>query len=195
MVIREVQLSRKTKETQINIGLDMDQRGDIRINSPVPFFNHLLESMAFHGGFRLTVDAAGDTEVDPHHLIEDVGLVLGDLLYRLVNEHGGVKRFGHAVIPMDEALSEVTVDVCGRPTLSLITDFPQEWVGDFDCALVREFLQALSSRARVSLHAEVRRGENSHHMVESLFKALGKVLKQAYTQESDTLSTKGTILK
>ena len=140
------------------------------------------------------VEASGDTEVDPHHLVEDVGLVMGDILHRLVSEHGGVKRFGHSVIPMDEALSEVTIDVCGRPTLSFGANFPQKWVGDFDCSLVKEFLAALSSRARLSLHADIRRGENSHHMAEALFKALGKSLKQAYEPEAEILSTKGTVL-
>jgi imidazoleglycerol-phosphate dehydratase len=149
--------------------------------------------MAFHGAFSIRVEALGDTDVDPHHLVEDVGLVLGDTLAKLSWDTGPVKRFGHAVIPMDEALSEVTVDVSGRPSLIYQASFPQSHAGDFDLALLREFMVALSGRARISLHGTVRYGENSHHMAESLFKALGKAIGQAYTFEDKVLSTKGAL--
>ena len=152
----------------------------------------MLTSMAFHGRFFLSVTGTGDIDVDPHHLVEDVGLVLGQALSAVL-EKGSVLRFGHAVIPMDEALSEVTIDVCGRPTLELHADFPQPSAGAFDLSLLREFFTGLCSQARISLHVDVRRGRNSHHMAESAFKALGKALKQAYAPDAAEMSSKGRI--
>jgi imidazoleglycerol-phosphate dehydratase len=190
---RKAGVARKTKETDISIELSPDKPGLIKIESGIPFFDHLLNAMAFHGDFSLRVTARGDAEVDPHHMVEDVGLVLGDVWKKLISEHGHIKRFGHAVIPMDEALAEVTLDVCGRPSLVYRAEYPQGRVGDFDLALLREFFLAVTSRAGMSLHAHVRYGENSHHMAESLFKALGKALKQAYAAEREVLSTKGTL--
>jgi len=149
--------------------------------------------MSFHGRFLLSVEGRGDIEVDPHHLVEDVGLVLGRAFSQVLEKAGPVARFGHAVVPMDEALSEVTIDVCGRPTLSLHASFPQSSAGTFDVSLLREFFAGLSSEARISLHIDVRRGENSHHMAESAFKALGKALKQAYSPEAQEMSSKGRI--
>ena len=136
----------------------------------------MLTAMSFHGRFSLTVEGKGDIDVDPHHLVEDVGLVLGQAFPPCFEKSGSVARFGHSVIPMDEALSEVTIDVCGRPTLSLHASFPQPTAGTFDLSLLREFFGGLASQARISLHIEIRRGENSHHMAESAFKALGKAL-------------------
>ncbi len=185
--------NRKTKETDISIEICFDENKKIDINTSVPFFDHMLNAMAFHGAFGLTVKATGDKEVDPHHIVEDTGLVLGEVFLKVFKSLGKVKRFGHAVIPMDEAITEVTIDVCGRPSLNMIADFPQISVGNFYINLVKEFLIALSNKACISLHAHIRYGENSHHMAESLFKALGKALKQAYTEEKEILSTKGTI--
>jgi imidazoleglycerol-phosphate dehydratase len=185
--------TRKTKETDISIEICFDGNREIEISTSVPFFDHMLHAMAFHGGFGLKIAATGDKEVDPHHIVEDTGLVLGEVFLKVFNELKNVKRFGHAVIPMDEAISEVTIDVCGRPTLVMTADFPQNYIGNFDINLVKEFLIALSNKACFSLHTHIRYGENSHHMAESLFKALGKALKQAYTKEKEILSTKGTI--
>ncbi|MBN1525656.1 MAG: imidazoleglycerol-phosphate dehydratase HisB [Spirochaetales bacterium] len=185
---------RITKETSVEISLDMSAVEPVEIETSVPFFNHLLTSMAFHGHFSLTVAASGDTDVDAHHVVEDTGLVFGDVLHELSLGRDSLARFGHAVIPMDEALSEVNLDVCGRSACVFEAAFPQQLVGTFDTALLKEFLLALAQRAKISLHAEIRRGDNSHHMAESMFKALGKALSAAYQEGTRKgLSTKGGI--
>jgi imidazoleglycerol-phosphate dehydratase len=152
--------------------------------------------MAFHGNFSLKLTGTGDIDVDPHHLVEDTGLVIGDALSKSVELLGAVARFGHSVIPMDDALSEVTIDVCGRPFCSYKAEYPQAFSGSFDMSLLNEFFTALAAKARITLHAECRYGQNSHHMAESLFKALGKALKQSYIpleKGEGVLSTKGLI--
>ncbi len=192
---RKAQLTRKTKETHVTVEINLDKPDVIDIDTGVPFFNHLLHSMAFHGKFSLTVKAKGDIDVDAHHVVEDIGLVLGEILSGLVFDSGAVMRFGHAVIPMDEALSEAAIDICGRPTCVYNACFPQATAGSFDLPLLREFFFALANRAKISIHVNTRTGKNSHHMAESLFKALGKALSQAYTYNDKTtnISTKGTI--
>ncbi len=191
---RKAEDRRETKETRITMEIDFSRRG-ADIDMPLPFFKHLLHAMSFHGGFFLTVRAEGDTEVDPHHLIEDTGLVLGRVLTSLVREHGAVRRFGHAVIPMDDALCEVTIDAGGRPYLVYHASYPQEYCGEFSTSLIREFLLALANAAKINLHAQCRCGENSHHMAEALFKALGRALSSAYEVYSGQgeASTKGSI--
>lgn len=189
---RTAAVQRKTRETDISLTLDLDGTG-VAVATGVGFFDHLLSSMAFHGRFRLELRAQGDLAVDAHHLVEDTGLVLGQALAELLAGAGAVARFAHAVIPMDEALAEVAIDVCGRPTLAWRALFPQSWVGTFDISLLREFFAALASQARISIHAETRAGENSHHMAEALFKALGRALQQAYRQVGDEMSSKGRI--
>ncbi len=197
MKSRKVELFRETGETTVGLKLDMSshERGDLLVDG-VPFFVHILQSMSFHGGFRLDIKARGDVDVDPHHLVEDIGLVFGDALRTTAADYGPVYRFGHRVIPMDDALSEAAVDVCGRPFLNFNASFPQEYAGEFPLALIREFLAAVTNKAGIALHAFCREGINSHHMVESLFKALGKALGQAYSlldDEKDVRSTKGVI--
>ncbi|MCK5198823.1 MAG: imidazoleglycerol-phosphate dehydratase HisB, partial [Spirochaetales bacterium] len=137
----------------------------------------------------------GDLEVDPHHLVEDTGLVLGAALKKTIDTYGAVKRFSHTVISMDEALSEITLDVCGRPYLVCIASYPQEYSGQFQMALLKEFFAALTTSAGISLHADCRYGDNSHHMAESLFKAMGKALKISYTPSNSekVMSTKGKL--
>ena len=191
---RTVVIKRKTKETDIKMTLDMAAKG-VQIDTPVAFFNHMLTAMAFHGGFALSVKADGDIDVDPHHLIEDMGLVLGDALAKSAEKAGVVKRYGYSIIPMDEAVSEVVIDICGRPSMVFNADFPQAYSGTFDMALIREFLIALSNRAQIALHCTCRYGQNSHHMAEALFKALGKAIAQAYSpaEGGQVLSTKGLI--
>ena len=188
-----MKIERKTHETEVSLTLDPDIASDPAVRTGIPFFDHMLSSMSFHGRFALSVEGRGDLDVDPHHLVEDVGLVLGQAFLAVFERTKSVARFGHAVIPMDEALSEVTIDVCGRPTLSLHGSFPQLSAGTFDLWLLREFFIALSSQAQISLHLDLRRGENSHHMAESAFKALGKALKQAYSLERQEMSSKGRI--
>jgi imidazoleglycerol-phosphate dehydratase len=203
---RAAGFARKTAETEVEVQVRMDpeDQRDIRIDTGVPFFSHILESMAFHGRFGLKVEARGDLAVDEHHLVEDTGLVLGEALRRIVDLHGPVERFGSAVIPMDDALAEVAIDVGGRPYLVFAAQFPQERVGTFQVALLREFLGAVAVRAAINVHAHIRYGGNSHHMAEALFKALGVALRQAYSLQPGIpepidsrglggMSTKGTI--
>lgn len=193
MPSRKVEISRKTRETDITLTLDPDTAGAGTIRTGLPFLDHLLTSMSFHGRLGLVVEGSGDLDVDAHHMVEDTGLVLGQAFSDLLSRTGQVTRFGHAVIPMDEALAEVTIDVCGRPTLSWHASFPQPMAGSFDLSLLREFFTALAAQARISLHIEIRRGENSHHMAEAAFKALGKALQQAYGASSQEMSSKGRI--
>jgi len=188
-----VRIDRKTRETEISLTLDPDAPGGGQVHTGLPFFDHVLASMAFHGRFFLDVDAKGDLAVDPHHLVEDIGLVLGQAFSAVLEKSIQVKRFGHAVIPMDEALANVTIDVCGRPTLVWRVRLPQERAGAFDLSLVREFFEGLTSQARVSLHVDARRGRNSHHIVEAAFKALGKCLHESYSLADEEMSTKGQI--
>jgi imidazoleglycerol-phosphate dehydratase len=190
---RRAEIERNTKETRIHVAVDLDTADEPRVSTGLPFFDHMLTAMAFHGGFGLSVAASGDLEVDPHHVVEDTGIVLGSCLDRIFREGGAIRRFGHAVIPMDEALSEATIDVCGRPTLAYRADYPQQYAGDFPIWLFREFFSGMSMGARVALHLECRYGENAHHMVEALFKALGKALAAAYTPAASEMSTKGVI--
>ncbi len=194
MSTRKIDIERNTKETRISLSLDMNG-GPVSIETKIPFFNHILNAMAFHGKIGLTVKAEGDTEVDPHHLVEDTGIVLGSALKKTVEQYGPVTRFGHAVIPMDEALSEVTLDAGGRGYPVYKAKFPQEYSGKFHMPLLREFFIALSSTGGITLHAECRYGENSHHMAESLFKALGRALSFSYriVDDQKVLSTKGTL--
>ncbi len=190
---RKVQVTRKTRETDITLTLDPDTAVPGAIRTGLPFLDHLLTSMSFHGRLGLSLEGTGDLEVDAHHMVEDTGLVLGQAFADVLAKTGHVTRFGHAVVPMDEALAEVTIDVCGRPTLSWHASFPQPMAGTFDLSLLREFFTALASQARISLHVDIRRGENSHHMAEAAFKALGKALHQAYEASSEEMSSKGRI--
>jgi imidazoleglycerol-phosphate dehydratase len=193
MTPRTVQRSRTTRETDISLTLDPDRPLDGEIRTGLPFFDHLLVAMSFHGRMGLSVTAKGDIDVDPHHLVEDTGLLLGQAFAEVFAKTGAVARFAHEVIPMDEALAEASIDVCGRPTLSWIAAFPQDRAGTFPLHVLREFLVAFSAEARISLHLEVRRGENGHHMAEAAFKALGRALKRAYAPADDAMSSKGRI--
>ncbi len=194
MSSRKVEINRKTKETDISLSLDVDG-GSISISTGLPFFDHLLTAMTFHGDIGVDLKAKGDLEVDPHHLVEDTGLVLGTALKKTIDSYGAIKRFSHTVIPMDEALSEITLDVCGRPYLVYNADYPQEYSGQFQMALIREFFAALANAAGMALHANCRYGDNSHHMVESLFKSLGKAIKISFelTSSDKIMSTKGKL--
>ena len=193
---KKIFLQRTTKETDLTIELDTSGDGGIEIKTQLPFLNHLLHSMAFHGNFSLKINGVGDIDVDPHHLVEDVGLVLGDALFKTIEQFGPVMRFGHSVIPMDEALSEVTIDAGGRAFCLYRADYPQPYSGSFNMSLLNEFFHAFAAKANMTIHAQCRCGENSHHMAESLFKALGKAIYQAYQplkEGSPVLSTKGII--
>jgi imidazoleglycerol-phosphate dehydratase len=194
--VERIEKSRKTKETDISVALSLEAGDGPEIATGVPFFDHMLTAFGFHGGFGLSVRAAGDLEVDAHHTVEDVGLVLGDAFSALAAQQGALTRYGSALIPMDDALSEVAVDVSGRPFLVYQASYPQDYAGTFDLSLVREFFLALSNRAAINMHATCRYGVNGHHMAESLFKAAGIALRRAYHPVGSgggARSTKGTI--
>jgi imidazoleglycerol-phosphate dehydratase len=187
-------IERNTKETQIKLSLAYPGES-ISIDTPLPFFNHMLHAFSFHGGFSLELVAKGDIEVDPHHLVEDTGIVLGQAFNQLYTEKKDMSRYGSAIIPMDEALTEVVVDCCNRAYLNYTLDFPQEFSGKFQNALFLEFFTAFTNNARINLHIIQRFGENSHHIIESGFKAWGKALSMAL--EASKLkriqSTKGSL--
>lgn len=189
--MREQTIERNTAETQISLTLDMDRKARPEIDLPLPFFSHMLTAMAWHGGFFLKLDGKGDVEVDPHHLVEDVGIVLGQALAATL-ESGPVARYGERFIPMDDALSQAVVDAANRPYLVYKADYPQPYSGNCDMSLFREFFYALAHNARINLHLICHYGENSHHMIEALFKAMGKALDQAYSPVEGTKAQMST---
>lgn len=196
MTERRAEIKRKTRETDIRLTLELDHAGTPEVSTGVPFFDHVLTSLAFHGGFGLQIEGRGDIEVDAHHLVEDVGLVLGDALREAAEQGGPLMRFGHELIPMDDALAEVVIDACERPYFVYQADFPQAWAGNFGAHLAREFFLALSQRARINLHVLCRYGANTHHMIEAAFKATGRALSEAYRERPEQLgvaSTKGSL--
>ncbi len=192
-----IEINRKTAETDISLKLDLEKRVKPSISTGLPFFDHMLYAMAFHGKFYLEIRATGDIEVDAHHLVEDIGLVLGQSLKESFKDKGAINRYGSAIIPMDDALSEVIIDVCNRPYLVYNVNFPQEMSGSFANFLFKEFFQALVSEAKINLHLNVRYGENSHHISESLFKASGIAMEYAFRKTGEkgtaSMSTKGII--
>lgn len=193
---RIITINRETKETQIDLILNLSGTGKVSSETGIPYLDHMFTAMAFHGKFDLDIKATGDIEVDAHHLVEDLGIVLGAALKETVLKYGGVARYAQKIIPMDEALSEVIIDVCMRPYLVYKADYPQEFSGNFQMHLLREFFHGLTSSGSFTLHAICRYGENSHHMSEALFKALGIAIKEAYTpikSSTDSMSTKGKL--
>ncbi|MEJ2284930.1 MAG: imidazoleglycerol-phosphate dehydratase HisB [Desulfobacterales bacterium] len=176
---RTADVERKTKETDIKISLVIDGKGRTDIDSGIPFFDHMLTVLAVHGFFDLTLHAAGDLEVDFHHTIEDVGLVFGDAIHQALGKREGIKRYGHAVTPMDDALATVTLDLSNRPYLVCnLPDHADSGIA-LNPSLTREFFRALVNRAGMNLHINVSYGDNDHHVVESVFKAFGRALDQA----------------
>lgn len=193
--MRSAVLDRVTKETSIHVEINLDSHGPHEFGIGLPFFEHMLHAMAFHGGFSLKVSGTGDLQVDPHHMVEDVGIVLGQAFAKAVGSQS-LARYGNAVIPMDDALSEATIDLCKRPYLVLQADWPQDRSGTFDMVLLREFFQAFANNAALNLHLTCRYGHNSHHMAEALFKAMGRALWQASRlrpEDMGVASTKGTL--
>ena len=192
-----VEIHRVTKETDILVKLDMNATGPSKPETGLPFFDHMLNAMAFHGGFRLEVKASGDIDVDPHHLVEDTGLVIGQALEKARKESGGIRRYGQAVIPMDDALCEAVVDACGRPYLQWNVEWAQDKAGDFDLFLLREFFWGLTTAGKLNIHLTVRYSKNGHHAAEAMFKATGRALMEAYTSNDGGgeagMSTKGTL--
>ena len=189
-------VKRNTKETQINIKLNIDGRGNQDISTGIGFFDHMLTLFALHGFFDLSIDAKGDLEIDFHHTVEDIGLVLGDAFNRALGERKGIKRYGHAVTPMDDALAAVTVDMSKRPFL--VYNIPKTPGASihFDISLVKEFFRAFAVNGGMNLHINVSYGDNEHHIIESIFKATARALDQATATDKrivDVQSTKGKL--
>ena len=178
---REAQIERRTNETNIKLAFGIDGEGKAELETGVPFLSHMLDLFAKHGHFDLTVDADGDIEVDGHHTTEDIGICLGQALTKALGDKKGIKRYGNAFVPMDEALAQVVVDLSNRPHLEFRADIPAPMIGDFDTELVHEFLWKLAIEAKMNLHVIVHYGRNSHHIVEAIFKALGRALDEATT--------------
>jgi imidazoleglycerol-phosphate dehydratase len=178
---RVATVDRKTNETNIQLSLGIDGEGFSELETGVPFLSHMLDLFAKHGQFDLSVHAKGDIEVDDHHTTEDIGICLGQALREALGDKRGIKRYGNAFVPMDEALAQVVVDLSNRPHLELRGEFPSQKVGSFDTELVHEFLWKLALEARMNLHVIVHYGHNTHHMIEAVFKALARALDEATT--------------
>ncbi len=194
--MRQAEIERVTRETQIKLSLNLDG-GNYQIDTGCGFLNHMLELFAAHGGFGLQISARGDTEVDYHHTVEDVGIVLGQALRQALGDMRGVARYGQQLLPMDEALLLAVVDISGRAYLVYDVMLPTARVGDFDTELAEEFMQALVRNAGLTLHCRMLAGHNSHHIIEALFKAVARALRQAVqldARQADKIpSTKGVI--
>lgn len=176
---RVARVERITGETEVNIYLEITGQGTYQGSTGVPFFDHMLNLWTRHGLFNCSVRVKGDLEVDAHHTVEDVGITLGQVLKKALGDKKGITRYGSALVPMDEALALVAVDIGGRPFLAYEVDLPSFRVGNFDTELVEEFLRALATNAGITLHVKMLNGKNTHHMIEAIFKALGRALRQA----------------
>ncbi|MFP4057250.1 MAG: imidazoleglycerol-phosphate dehydratase HisB [Candidatus Brocadiia bacterium] len=193
---RKAQHARKTKETQVELSLDLDGEGRAAVRTGVGFLDHMLDLVGKHAVFDLQAEAIGDTRVDAHHTVEDVGICLGKALDAALGDRRGICRFGAAAVPMDEALAEVSLDISGRPLLVFDVTFPTEKTGEFDSQLAEEFLRAFAVNAGLTLHVRVPYGRNTHHIAEAIFKALARALRQAVALDPrvpDVPSTKGTL--
>lgn len=193
---RQSAVTRVTKETDIQMKLELDGSGTSHIDTGIGFFDHMLEGFAKHGFFDLDVTIKGDLNVDGHHTVEDAGIVLGNAIREAVGDKKGIRRYGYFILPMDDALALCAVDLCGRPYLGFDCDFPNAMVGDFDTSLVKEFFYAVSYSAAMNIHIRMLSGDNSHHMIEAAFKAFAKALDMATSKDeriTDVLSTKGSL--
>ena len=197
MSSRTANVERNTLETQISAQINIDGTGQGKIETGIPFLNHMLDQVVRHGQFDITLEAKGDLEVDAHHTVEDTGITLGQAFNQAIGDKKGVRRYGHAYVPLDEALSRVVIDFSGRPGLEYRVDYPRARIGDFDVDLVYEFLQGFVNHAQVTLHVDNLAGSNAHHIAETIFKALGRALRYACEMDprmSDKLpSTKGAL--
>nr|WP_297479547.1 imidazoleglycerol-phosphate dehydratase HisB [Ferrovum sp.] len=195
--MRCARLTRTTLETTVTVSLDLDGTGVSRLSTGVPFFDHMLDQVARHGLMDLEVACQGDLHIDAHHTIEDIGITLGQTFAQALGDKKGLVRYGHALIPLDEALSQVVVDLSGRPGLEYGVNYTRARIGDFDVDLIREFLQGFVNHAQVTLHVDNLKGRNAHHQAETLFKALGRALRMAATLDprsaSQVPSTKGSL--
>ncbi len=195
--MRQIEIVRNTLETQIRVKLDLDGSGKSVLATGIPFFDHMLDQIARHGMVDLEVDAKGDLHIDGHHTVEDVGITLGQAFAKAVGDKKGLTRYGHAYVPLDEALSRVVIDLSGRPGLTLEAEFARAMIGSFDTELVFEFFQGFVNHALVTLHIDNLRGRNAHHQVETIFKAFGRALRMAAAPDARAAgtvpSTKGSL--
>lgn len=193
---RTATIKRTTRETDIDMTLNLDGSGESEVDTGIGFFNHMLEGFAKHGFFDLKCKVNGDLQVDGHHTVEDTGIVLGNAIREAVGEKKGIRRYGYFILPMDDALALCAVDLCGRPYLNFECTFNAQRVGELDTELVREFFYAVSYSAGMNLHIKMLDGQNAHHMIEAMFKAFAKALDMAVSSEprtDDVLSTKGSL--
>jgi len=189
-------ITRTTKETSIQLSLDLDGTGQADLHSSIPFLDHMLEQISRHGLIDLSLKAKGDRDIDDHHTVEDIGICLGEALNQAVGNKSGIVRYGHSYVPLDESLSRVVLDFSGRPGLEYHIDFPKETVGGFDIDLFKEFFQAVSNHGRMTIHIDNLRGANNHHIIETVFKAFGRALRMAVEadrRQSGIPSTKGAL--
>lgn len=196
MMERKYSISRKTKETDIELSLNLDGTGKSSIDTGVAFFDHMLTLMVFHSGIDLEVKAKGDLEVCDHHTVEDIGIALGSAFLQALGDKKGIKRYGTFFIPMDESLAQVSLDISGRSFLVFDSTFKRENIGNFSTEMVQEFFRAFAFNAGITLHCKVLYGENDHHKIEALFKALGRALKEAKSVDENNMilpSTKGML--
>jgi imidazoleglycerol-phosphate dehydratase len=195
--MRRAHVERKTQETEISVSINVDGRGKSAISTGVGFFDHMLDQLARHSLMDIEVSAKGDLHIDDHHTVEDVGIALGQALKSALGDRKGISRYADALLPMDETMTRVAVDVSGRPFLVFRTEFPTEKIGSFDTQLVREFFQAFAMNAGLTLHIETLYGFNSHHIAESCFKGVARTLRAALEvdprQQNQVPSTKGTL--
>jgi imidazoleglycerol-phosphate dehydratase len=195
--MRKAEVQRDTKETQVFVALDLDGTGEAKLASGIPFLDHMLDQLARHGGLDLTVQAKGDLEIDAHHTVEDIGITLGQALAKAVGDKKGIRRYGHAYVPLDEALSRAVVDFSGRPGLEFHVKFSRARVGEFDVDLTHEFFQGLVNHAQATVHIDNLRGDNSHHQCETVFKAFARALRMAVEPDTRAAgkvpSTKGAL--
>ena len=194
--MRKAEVSRNTNETRIAVKLDLDGAGQASIATGVPFLDHMLEQVARHGVFDLAISAKGDLHIDAHHTVEDVGIALGQAFAKAVGDKSGVRRYGHAYVPLDEALSRAVVDLSGRPGLEYSIKFSRARIGEFDVDLVHEFFQGFVNHAQVTLHVDNIKGSNAHHQAETAFKAFARALRMAAEPDprvKDVPSTKGSL--
>lgn len=193
---RQASITRTTSETQVRVAIALDGRGQGKINTTIPFLDHMLMLLAKHGFFDLTIQAKGDTDIDDHHTVEDIGIVLGTAFKEALGTKAGIRRFGWAAVPLDETLAQVTVDLSGRPYLVYRLELPQRRIKAFDLGLFEDFFQAFVTHGGLNLHVNLQYGRNPHHIMEAVFKALAKALDQATSLDdrvSGVLSTKGSL--
>ncbi|MBI5860651.1 MAG: imidazoleglycerol-phosphate dehydratase HisB [Rhodocyclales bacterium] len=195
--MRQADVSRNTLETRIRVALNLDGTGVAKLSTGVGFFDHMLDQIARHGLIDLTVEAVGDLHIDAHHTVEDVGITLGQALAQALGDKKGLRRYGHAYVPLDEALSRVVVDLSGRPGLVFNVSFTRAAIGEFDVDLIHEFFQGLVNHAGITLHIDALRGDNSHHQAETVFKAFARALRMACEVDARAVnaipSTKGAL--